>query len=51
MGDMEDLIISFMMEFFVQMIPEHTATHRPCKIRSMHNSNLQENAWISEILA
>lgn len=40
--DIEDLILSLMMELIMQVMVEYTTFNRPCEIWIIHNSSLSE---------
>lgn len=45
----EDLVIAFMMLLIAHLMAE-SATSRQPRVRSVHNSSLQGNAWLIEML-
>lgn len=50
MDDIDTLILSFMMQFIVKVLVEYESRRLTCRIRFVHNSSLQENAWLLEML-
>lgn len=50
MDDIENLVIAFMILLIARLMAEHATSRWPRKIRSVHNSNLQGNAWLTEML-
>lgn len=47
---MEDLIVSFMMEFVVHVMAEYMSSWCIREIGTVHNSTLQRNVWLMEKL-
>lgn len=50
MDEIEELIIIFMMKFMVLVLAEYASHPRISQVRTVHNSTLQENAWLMEML-
>lgn len=50
MDAIKKLILSFMMQFIVLVLVEYESRRPPRGIRSTHNSSLQGNAWLLEML-
>lgn len=48
--DIDALILYFMMQSIMRVLAGYESHCRTCEIWSVHNSSLQRNAWLMEIL-
>lgn len=50
MDDIEDFVIAFMIILIARFMAGYLISRRPYAICSVHNSSLQRNAWLTEML-